>query len=97
MPWHFLYFLPLPHGHGSLRPTLGSSRRMVLMTSSPPARAGVGLADADGEGGAAALCRAIPPNAGLASAPGLLVIIGAARRGAGRNASSLATGRSQKR
>src|SRR5690606_41269290 len=20
-PWHFLYFLPLPHGHGSLRPT----------------------------------------------------------------------------
>src|SRR4051794_23987696 len=19
-PWHFLYFLPLPHGHGSLRP-----------------------------------------------------------------------------
>ena len=22
-PWHFLYFLPLPHGHGSLRPTFG--------------------------------------------------------------------------
>ncbi len=21
-PQHFLYFLPLPHGHGSLRPTL---------------------------------------------------------------------------
>src|SRR5262245_14235518 len=21
--WHFLYFLPLPHGHGSLRPTRG--------------------------------------------------------------------------
>src|SRR5215207_6851870 len=20
-PWHFLYFLPEPHGHGSLRPT----------------------------------------------------------------------------
>jgi hypothetical protein len=20
-PWHFLYFLPLPHQHGSLRPT----------------------------------------------------------------------------
>jgi len=20
-PWHFLNFLPLPHGHGSLRPT----------------------------------------------------------------------------
>src|SRR3954471_14538156 len=25
-PWHFLYFLPDPHGHGSLRPTFGSSR-----------------------------------------------------------------------
>jgi len=23
---HFLYFLPLPHGHGSLRPVLGSAR-----------------------------------------------------------------------
>ncbi len=22
-PWHFLYFFPLPHGHGSFRP--GSS------------------------------------------------------------------------
>ncbi len=22
-PWHFLYFLPEPHGHGSLRPTFG--------------------------------------------------------------------------
>src|ERR1700683_95897 len=22
-PQHFLYFLPLPHGHGSLRPTFG--------------------------------------------------------------------------
>ena len=29
-PWHFLYFLPLPHGHGSLRPTFGSSRCTVL-------------------------------------------------------------------
>ena len=26
LPWHFLYFLPEPHGHGSLRPTLGRSR-----------------------------------------------------------------------
>ena len=24
-PWHFLYFLPEPHGHGSLRPTLSYS------------------------------------------------------------------------
>src|SRR2546423_15671711 len=40
-PWHFLYFFPLPHGHGSLRPTFGSSRRMVFGTaSSPPTRGG---------------------------------------------------------
>ena len=26
-PWHFLYFLPEPQGQGSLRPTLGASRR----------------------------------------------------------------------
>jgi hypothetical protein len=25
-PWHFLYFFPLPHGHGSLRPTFGPAR-----------------------------------------------------------------------
>src|SRR5512140_2247710 len=42
-PWHFLYFFPLPHGHGSLRPTLGSSRRTVFTAaSSPPVRAGLG-------------------------------------------------------
>src|SRR5262249_58229988 len=23
-PWHFLYFLPLPHGQSSLRPTRGT-------------------------------------------------------------------------
>src|SRR5262249_48773107 len=32
-PWHFLYFLPLPHGQGSLRPTLGSARRTVCCFS----------------------------------------------------------------
>src|ERR1700704_6987527 len=37
-PWHFLYFFPLPHGHGSLRPTFGSSRRTVLITAAPPVR-----------------------------------------------------------
>src|SRR5207249_3181113 len=41
-PWHFLYFFPLPHGHGSLRPTFGSSRFTCLTTSSPPVRAGRG-------------------------------------------------------
>src|SRR5690606_8698294 len=24
-PWHFLYFLPLPHEHGSLRPTFSDA------------------------------------------------------------------------
>src|SRR5271170_3588786 len=33
-PWHFLYFLPDPHGHGSLRPTLSPVRRWA--TSFPP-------------------------------------------------------------
>src|ERR1700676_1869841 len=33
-PQQFLYFLPLPQGHGSLRPTFGASRRAAGMTSS---------------------------------------------------------------
>jgi hypothetical protein len=28
-PQHFLYFFPLPHEHGSLRPTFGSGRTYV--------------------------------------------------------------------
>ena len=48
-PWHFLYFLPLPHGHGSLRPTFGSSRRTVLTcASSPPVRGGLRRAGPSG-------------------------------------------------
>ena len=35
-PQHFLYFLPLPHGHGSLRPTFGVDRRAGCGASSPP-------------------------------------------------------------
>src|SRR6187551_3910219 len=34
LPWHCLYFFPLPQGHGSLRPTLGSSRLTVSTTVS---------------------------------------------------------------
>src|SRR4029077_10197190 len=34
-PWHFLYFRPLPHGHGSFRPTLGASRTIGLTTRAP--------------------------------------------------------------
>ncbi len=28
LPWHFLYFLPLPHGHGLLRPVWALGRRI---------------------------------------------------------------------
>ncbi|KAF1026133.1 MAG: hypothetical protein GAK40_01300 [Burkholderia plantarii] len=31
-PQHFLYFLPLPHEHASLRPTFGASRRIVWVS-----------------------------------------------------------------
>ncbi len=34
-PQHFLYFLPLPQGQGSLRPILGSLRRMVFEWPQP--------------------------------------------------------------
>src|SRR5262249_21929622 len=36
-PWHFLYFLPEPQGHGSLRPTFGSLRCTVSTFPSWPA------------------------------------------------------------
>src|SRR5512145_2849100 len=36
LPQHFLYFLPLPQGHGSLRPVRGPSRRIVGVLSSLP-------------------------------------------------------------
>src|SRR5215203_7443827 len=38
-PQHFLYFLPEPHGHSSLRPTFGWARVTVLVraASSPAA------------------------------------------------------------
>src|SRR5580700_4810667 len=37
-PWHFLYFLPLPQGHGSLRPTLSLLMTCLLraLEPSPP-------------------------------------------------------------
>lgn len=38
LPQHFLYFLPLPQGQGSLRPTRGSLRRKGLATESYSAR-----------------------------------------------------------
>ena len=46
-PWHCLYFLPLPHGHGSLRPTFGTSRRTGC---GRPAAAAAGRAGDAGDG-----------------------------------------------
>ena len=36
--WHFLYFLPLPHGHGSLRPTRGPLRTAAPAPAPRPRR-----------------------------------------------------------
>jgi hypothetical protein len=63
LPWHFLYFLPLPQGQGSLRPTLGSSGgRAGLAVAAVAGAAGGGLlsllhaaARFDGLAGGAAL------------------------------------------
>src|SRR5687767_2877096 len=35
-PWHFLYFFPDPHGHGSLRPGRGVSYLTVGFFNSSP-------------------------------------------------------------
>ncbi len=39
-PWHFLYFLPDPHQHGSLRPICSCSSRRRCSTAVPPAACG---------------------------------------------------------
>src|SRR5437773_7906521 len=31
VPWHFLYFLPLPQGQGSFRPTFSAARRTACI------------------------------------------------------------------
>ena len=38
-PWHFLYFFPLPHGQGSLRPTLAPACLTVCGLASPASAA----------------------------------------------------------
>ena len=37
-PWHFLYFLPLPHQQGSLRPTFSASALTTVEGLVPEAR-----------------------------------------------------------
>src|SRR5206468_2840031 len=97
-PWHFLYFLPLPQGQGSLRPIFGSSRRTVFgVASSPPTRGGCcGRAGPNGLAGWGACARA-PPKRDDDSDAGSLRMSGGGRRGAGRRgtgASSPIIGRS---
>src|SRR5262245_29648795 len=89
-PWHFLYFLPLPHGRGSLRPTFGSSRRTGrARASSPPTRGGTAgrvgnpVGPVDRGGGA--------PNGGNVSALGSFSVIGGTARRGGRAGGSFPT------
>src|SRR5580692_6729976 len=67
LPQHCLYFFPLPHGHGSLRPTLGPVRTglaLALACASAAAAASFTtslafLPSAEGAGAAAGLPSAL--------------------------------------
>src|SRR5437763_3356737 len=99
-PQQFLYFFPLPHGHGSLRPTFGSSRRTVFTMSSPPTRAGWGPLARGGACVAVAADRGAPNTDAVADSLDGLFMMSGARRGAARRtcgASSLRIGRSHHR
>src|SRR5947207_1802881 len=65
-PQHFLYFFPLPHGHGSLRPTFGASfticRTLTGASSSPPPPAGTISALGTVAGWASASATPYPPT-----------------------------------
>jgi len=55
-PWHFLYFFPLPHGQGSLRPTFSSLRWTVWVATGSSPRLSVSFGcgrETTGGGGAA--------------------------------------------
>ena len=100
-PWHFLYFLPLPHGHGSLRPTFGSSRRTVLTARIVAADARRLLRRAARDGAA---CDGAPRGAAERRRRlGRRIVQDERRcgrgagRGAGASPSSLRTGRSHQR
>src|SRR3989442_6005996 len=81
-PWQFLYFLPLPHGHGSLRPTFGTSRRTGTAAASI---ASLTTSDLDC-GGAALDCEKALPEV----SSGALNCRGSARRKFSNAASELA-------
>src|SRR5438128_1342732 len=73
-PWHFLNFLPLPQGHGSLRPTPVYG---LATTEAPTAAAPKGLPGGRGPPGGSGPV-AVPLTSPSAAA--LLATIGAARR-----------------
>ena len=103
-PWHFLYFFPLPHGHGSLRPTFGSSRRTVLtgVVAADARRLLLLCAAAPNGLGLRRAARARAPSGDCDSAAGIVedqrraARRRPARRG-DRRASSFSTGRSHHR
>src|SRR6185503_15289746 len=66
--WHFLYFLPLPHGHGSLRPTRGMARIGCAAGLGPGAPAGARLCCGPGAGADAGAAAAPPLPQASASA-----------------------------
>src|SRR5436305_7661058 len=83
-PQQFLYFFPLPHGHGSLRPTFGSSRRTGLIAASSPPTRGGGDAWLPRVAGGGAEGRLGAPNGDPGAADGSFRISGARRCGCGR-------------
>src|SRR5262249_17955212 len=74
-PWHFLNFLPLPHGHGSLRPTLATLPGAPALPGGPTrrgaGRAAGGLASGGGaERSGRDTARGASPSAGCAKLAG---------------------------
>ena len=68
-PWHFLYFLPLPHQQGSLRPIFSSSPLTTVAGLVPPLPAPLPpAAAAAAAAGAVAVAAAALPAAARASA-----------------------------
>ncbi len=67
VPWHFLYFLPLPHQQGSLRPIFSSSPLTTVEAFVPPEPLPAPL-PAPPTAAGAAVAVAAPPAAAAARA-----------------------------
>ena len=106
-PWHFLYFLPLPQGQGSLRPTFLPSRRTVCTLARLPPWASLGSARARrrGRGSVGSLKLRLlgeGPGSGhrqlgLADARGLARVPGAGRTAPAAAAPGSSRGRPRRR